>query len=90
MAKLTVLGMGQFGCNVDKNPLELGDQELTKAQNAGTDPSSGRSTLRKRPGLVAFSVSATAGTVLGGVNLPLENLSTSSQHYFYIGRGPTS
>ena len=90
MAKLTVEHMGIGGVNVDKNPLELDENELTQATNAVTDPSSGRSTLRKRPGLIAFSTSATAGTVLGGADVPLQNLSSSGTHYVYVGRGPTS
>lgn len=88
MAKLVVESMGQYGVNVDKNPLELDDNELTKAQNAVTDPSSGRSTLRKRPGLIAFTTAATADVVLGGIDLPVVDLSPSGTHYVYIGRGP--
>jgi hypothetical protein len=86
--KLTALGFGQRGVTVDLNPLELGDNDLTQATNAIADPQSGRSTLRKRPGLVAFSTPTTAGTVLGGVDLPLADYSSAS-HFILIGRGPT-
>lgn len=90
MAKLSVTHMGQAGVNVDKNPLELDDNELTHAQNAVSDTLVGRSTLRKRPGLIAFNdVAITAGTVLGGSDLPLRNDSASGTRSLYIGRGPT-
>lgn len=89
MGKLIVESMGQAGVNVDKNPLELDDNELTQAGNAIVDPSGGRSSLRKRPGLVAHTTSVTAGTVLGGSSLPFQDLSGSGTHYIYVGRGPT-
>jgi hypothetical protein len=90
MAELKVTNFGLNGVNVDKNPLELADGELTQAQNAISDPASGRSTLRKRPGLIAFNTSVTAGMVLGGIDVPLVNLSTSrgGTVAVYIGRGP--
>ncbi len=88
--KITVEDFGINGVNVDKNPLELGLGELTQAQNAISDVMSGRSSLRKRPGLVAFTISATAGAVLGGIDLPLQDLSDSGIHWMYIGRGPTA
>jgi hypothetical protein len=87
MAKLVIEHMGMAGVNVDKNPLELADDELTRAQNAISDPSSGNSTLRKRPGLVAFNTTNTAGVVLGGIDLPLLDKSASGTHYVFIGRG---
>ncbi len=87
MANILVTRMGLKGVNVDRNPLELGDEELTRAANAITDPSSGRSSLRKRPGLIAFTTMATAGTVLGGMSIPLQDLSAQGTHYIYLGRG---
>jgi hypothetical protein len=90
MAKLVVEQFGTKGVCVDKNPLELDDAELTLGQNAMNDPSSGRSTLRKRPGLVAFNQLAAAGVVLGGVDVPLQDLSASGTHWMYIARNPVS
>lgn len=87
--ELRVMQMGAAGVCVDKNPLELQDDELVQAANAITDSSSGKATLRKREGLIARTTSAAAGTVLGGVSLPLPNQSLSGTHFFYIGRGPT-
>lgn len=91
MAKLIVESFGTSGVNVDKNPLELDDSELTQAQNAtGTDPTSGRASLRKRPGLVAFNTTLLSGAVLGGIGVPLLDLSHGGTVRLYIGRGPTS
>jgi len=83
------MALGQRGVVVDLNPLELNDNDLTQAQNWVTDPTSGRSSLRKRPGLVAFSVNLTAGTVLGGADLPVAD-QTVLNHFIFVGRGPTS
>jgi hypothetical protein len=91
MAKLVVKTMGQAGVNVDKNPLDLDDDELRQAKNAITDPSSGRSTLRKRPGLIGFNTSTLTYDVLGGNPLPAPNLGAGSGGgtiTVYLGRGP--
>lgn len=91
MAELTVTHMGLAGVNVDKNPLELGDNELVQSQNAASDVSAGFSTLRKRPGLIAFNTDViTEGDVLGGSDLPLRNTSNTGLRNLFIGRGPTA
>jgi hypothetical protein len=91
MGKLTVTHMGQAGVNVDKNPLQLDDNELVSAQNAISDVVVGRTTLRKRPGLIAFNTDAiTAGAVLGGADLPVRDESAGGVRNLYVGRGPTS
>jgi hypothetical protein len=81
---IVVRDIGLRGVNVDKNPLELANNELTRAANAVPDSAS----VRNRPGLVAFSTTATAGTVLGGVDLPLADRLTGTR-FLYIGREPT-
>lgn len=88
MPKLIVKDLGTRGVNVDKNPLEMDDSELLSCQNAISDPAAGESSIRKRPGLIAFNVVDTAGTVLGGSDLPLQDLSASGTRYLYLGRGP--
>lgn len=88
-SKVIVERMGQAGVNVDKDPLELDDSELVKAQNANAGFTAGMSSLRKRDGLLAFNtVAITAGTVLGGSDLPIRNNSASGVRNLYIGRGP--
>lgn len=86
MATLDVTELGKRGVNVDKNPLELDNNELTQAQNAITDPAAGNSSIRKRAGLVAFTTATTSGTVLGGIGVPLQHLLTGT-HFIYLGRG---
>lgn len=89
-ALLIVAKMGEMGVNVDKNAFELDDNELVKAQNAISDVVAGTATVSKRPGLFRFTLSATAGTVLGGRDLPAQNLNEVGLRYLYIGRGSTS
>lgn len=69
--KVNLYGLGTAGVNVVKSPLHLDDNELTKAQNAMPDRSSGLGALRKREGLVAFTQSAMAGAVRGIAAVPL-------------------
>lgn len=89
---LKVESLGLNGVNVDKDPLELGDNELLQAVNFISDPSSGQSTIRKRPGLIAFNTSTLIGAVLGGCDLPLADQSVvqGTGLSIYIGRAPTS
>ncbi len=90
--KLRVESLGLNGVNVDKNPLELADNELMQARNYISDPAAGQSSIRKRPGLIAFNTSSFAGTVLGGTDLPLADQSVvqGAGLAIYIGRAPTS
>ena len=85
-AKLNVYNLGKLGVNVDKNPIQLQDGELTEAQNWTTDSSGSEGGLRKRPGLVAINASALgSGTsILGAIDVPLANRQTTTRT-FYIG-----
>lgn len=82
MAKLTVRQLGSAGVNADKDPLELADGELRRAQNA--IPGTG-SSIKKRFGLGPFSEDASA-SVLGGTTVPLVDQFTGFS-ILYIGRG---
>lgn len=84
---IVVNGWGLRGVNVGLNPLEQDDSDLLRAQNAIADASAGQRSIRKRPGLVAFNTTPTAGAVLGGVDLPLADLATGTR-FLYLGRGP--
>lgn len=90
MGKIVVDDFGLSGVNVDKNPLELADSELTRGKNVISGPRTGQSSIGKRAGLLRFTASATAGTVLGGVDLPIADQSGAGMHILYIGRGATS
>lgn len=66
---------GGGGVNLVKGPLELGDDEATKLQNAeyrADQLSGGDGALCKREGHAALNGSALAGALLGMVSLPLQ------------------
>lgn len=80
--KLNVYNLGSLGVNVDKNPVQLEDGELTKAQNAIHDPTGSMGGVRKRPGLTKINSGALSGSVFGICNVPLQPITLRS---FYIG-----
>ncbi len=85
MGILKVYGIGRLGVNVDSDPFMLDDREVRKAQNAINEPLGGG--LSNRPGLEPFTSTVAAGRVIGGVGVPIANLSTSGIRFFFIGRG---
>ena len=87
---ISVKTLGQRGVNVDKDPFDLENDELSTAVNAISDPAKGHSAVRKRPGFVGFNTSTVTYDVLGGSPLPGPNLSTGGSVTIYIGRGPIS
>ena len=93
---LSIYKVGWQGVNVDCDPLVLDDEEVRQAQNAIHDPLSVGG-LRKRPGLAQFNLpsnfiigGAGSPVILGGIGIPLANLSTTSATYIYIGRNATT
>lgn len=87
-AILKVYKIGSLGVNIDIDPLSIDDMELRLAQNAIRDPLGSDSGLRKRPGLLAYNGAILAGSILGGIGVPLQDLSVNSTQIIYIGRGP--
>lgn len=85
MASIKVTELGLNGVNVDKNPLELDDNEVRQAQNAISTVGTSRS-IRKRPGLGVFNVDESTGAVLGGTTVPLIDR-FSGFTTLYLGRG---
>ena len=73
---LNIFNLGSHGVNVDKNPVQLEDGELTKSQNAIHDPTGSMGGIRKRPGLVKVNSSAVSGSVFGITNVPLAPITT--------------
>lgn len=69
--KLDCYNLGSMGVNVDKNPIELEDGELTKSQNAIHDPLGSMGGLRKRPGLTKLNSVAAAGAINGAIGVPI-------------------
>jgi hypothetical protein len=87
---LKLYQLGTMGVNVDSDPISLKDQELRLAQNAIRDPLGNDSGLKKRPGLLIFNTILTVGIILGGIGVPLVDLSLNGAQDLFIGRGPTS
>lgn len=63
--------LAESGVNVDKAQIHKQDGELTKAQNCTTDPTGMGGGVRKRPGLVTQNSVAGAGSIVGGIGVPL-------------------
>lgn len=82
MPKLDIYNISKLGVNVDKAQPFLEDGELTKAQNAIRDGIGEDGGLRKRPGLVEYNSVAAAGSILGGVGVPLGPGPSSSTAYY--------
>ena len=80
MGQLNVYNLGKKGVNVDKSPVHLDDDELTRSQNAIRDQLGVDGGLKNRPGLIEVNGSAAAGSVLGGVGVPL--LQTATRTYY--------
>jgi hypothetical protein len=88
MARFLLYNFGAKGVNVDKAPFELDDAELVKSQNGTRDPATKGFT--NRPGIEPINTDEAAGVVLGGIGVPLLDLSSAGTHFFFIGRGPSS
>lgn len=69
--KINAFNLGSLGVNVDKSPIHLDDGEWTSTQNAIQDHTGYTGAIRKRPGLVKFNSVALAGSVSGGMGVPL-------------------
>lgn len=88
MALLKISSPGSKGVDVDTDPLTMEDQELRLAQNAVRDVSF-TAGLGKRPGLAVWTTTPASGAILGGIGVPLQNLSSTGLHIFFLGRGLT-
>lgn len=71
MPKIDVYNIADAGVNVDSNPVQLEDNELTKAQNCIRDPLGAEGSIRKRPGLSAINSVAAAGSITGLIGVPI-------------------
>lgn len=68
---INAFNLAESGVNVDKAQIHKADGELTKSQNATTDPTGLGGGIRKRPGLIEFNAVAGTGAMLGGIGAPL-------------------
>ncbi len=85
MPKIDVYGWQ--GVNTTKNPIQLDDNELSKAQNAFRDTAGEHGALRKRPGLTKINSVALSGEILGFINVPLNPITIRR---FLIGADQTA
>ena len=81
--RLNLYNLGSLGVNVDKNPIQLEDGELSKAQNATHDAIGSEGGLRKREGLTKINSVAAAGSLQGAAGIPLPRVATRT---FIAGR----
>lgn len=71
MGQLNQYNLGKLGVNVDKSEVHLEDGELRKAQNTIRNPLGHEGGIEKRPGLAKFNPLTAAGSIVGGIGLPL-------------------
>lgn len=85
MPTMKVYGVGKLGVNTDTDPFSLDDQECRKMQNAQHQP---LGVLVNRAGFASFNAVAADDAVLGGVSVPLDNLTAGGVRFLFLGRGP--
>ncbi len=85
-SQLNVYNLGKRGVNVDKSPIHLDDNELTKSQNAIHDPLGVDGGLKNRPGLIKVNSGAAAGSITGGIGVPFTRPATRT---LYMGHDRT-
>lgn len=83
MALLSIYNLGLKGVNVDASELHMEDGELRTAQNLIHNVSGVLGGVTNRPGLSRFNTSAAAGSILGGIGVPLAN--EDGERHIFIG-----
>lgn len=88
MGAIRVRTLGLKGVNLDKDPLVLEPDELTRAQNAVSDVRGAIAAIVNRPGLAAITPSASGASILGGIGvLTPQGTPGEGVGYLFIGRG---
>lgn len=85
---LQLLDIVYQGVNVDNSDLHMDSGEARQAQNVISDPKGEEYALVNREGLGRFNALTAAGSVLGGVCVPLPDELTdtgSGESHLYIG-----
>ena len=83
MPVIKLYNFGAKGVNVDASDLHMEDGELRKAQNVIHNLLGKMGGITNRPGLTRFNASAAAGSVLGGIGVPLAN--EDGERHLFIG-----
>lgn len=85
MPTITLYDLGSKGVNVDKDEVHSDPTEYSSAQNVIRDPLGVSEGITNRPGLVKFNSVASAGSLLGGIGVPLP-FNPTLTHTFYWAR----
>lgn len=83
MATLKLYNFGSKGVNVDASDLHMVDGELRQAQNVIHNVLGMGGGITNRDGLTRFNASAAAGSILGGIGVPLAN--EDGERHLFIG-----
>jgi hypothetical protein len=83
MANLRLYNFGTKGVNVDASDLHMEDGELRQAQNAVHNIEGALGGIVNRQGMERFNASVTAGSVLGGIGVPLDD--ERGERHLFIG-----
>ncbi len=90
MGTLRVYNLGRVGVDVDSDDIHGQEGAFRRAQNLHRDPLGSADAVVNRPGLTAFTTVDTAGVVLGGIGVPLQDQLTGSLIFFILRGGPRS
>lgn len=83
MPILRLYNFGAKGVNVDASDLHMEDGELRKAQNIIHNIQGVMGGITNRQGLSRFNASVAAGSILGGIGVPLAN--EDGERHLFIG-----
>ncbi len=83
MPLLKLFNFGGKGVNVDASDLHMEDGELRKAQNVIHNVLGKGGGITNRDGLTRFNASAAAGSMRGGISVPLAN--EDGERHLFIG-----
>lgn len=83
MESIKLYNYGSQGVNVDASDLHMEDGELRKAQNVIHNVLGKEGGITNRDGLSRFNASAAAGSILGGIGVPLAN--EDGERHLFIG-----
>lgn len=89
MPTLRLYNFGAKGVNVDASDLHMEDGELRKAQNIIHNTQGVMGGITNRQGLSRFNASAAAGSIIGGIGVPLSN-EDGERHLFLGANSVTS
>lgn len=88
---LSLYNLAELGIDVDSTDLHVPDGAVRKSQNLITDPKGWARGIKNRDGLQRFNALEAAGSVLGGICVPLPDTRTppgTNNVELYLGTSP--